>query len=1020
MIQNYIIEIGGVELDTFGDLPISLNYQIEDILDITKRKTNYSKTIELPATPKNNLIFKQIFDVNIETLFYNPAVSSKEVVVRVGGDSVFTGNLQIINIKDVNGERVYEVIIASMVKTILGEISDYKLDQLDMSEYNHYRTKETVHSSWYYDIYYNGVLKNNNSGGEGYVYPHIINNFDSTVSANEILLENQLPATYVSTIINKIFNFAGYTYTSEFFDSEYFKKLIIPFTGDKIELDEVELNKRTVVVGVDGSGPESNSSSYASGYQSFTSDYLSHDNGWFKSSDWSYYTPLSRESGELADIKYQDMGGQWSNYGGWTCVDNGYYDFKMDLKLIAKYISIGPDFRFNGTNTWKYYYRVNKVTAGNVTTNLYTSTYPFETAPSDDNFHQHPWYDLGNPLTMGAILNNIYMETGDRFVIEIGINYNLAPNQWQVQGTSDNVRMKLLIKESLDGQPSYVKIAPSSSQSYGNEYVTLAKTLPNWTMRNFLLEIIKTFKLIMIDNPNKANDLIIEPRDKYFESKKKVRVMDDILDNSSEVIISPMSEVDARTYILTYSEDNDFYNEEYTNETGEVYGSIRLDIQNDFSFEENKLELKFAPTPNASQFIEPRVAPFFAKMSGIAEFKASKVKPRILFYGGPTLVNYFSEPSKTYNENRIFLKDYKAQPLVDAIEDITYPYCGMWDEPYAPQYSLEFGPSRKVYWDTSMAPFNNLYQMFHRSTIENIIDINSKLFEGWFHLTSKWMSEFDFRDVIFLRGQYWRIVKIKDYNPSVANTLTNVVLYKITDYNAYTDSAKEITVVTKPCPNDLMMVRKGSTWNYVSASGGIVSKECCNSVGGEYVGDVCKIREMDAQPQPAPIVGPGKPLRPTVVGTLKPVVFTVGGNAVPTPQPSGPSVLTSTKNTIKGSASTVKGTGNYLGPFTDNIIINGNNNAVAAGVKNVFVVGDGVSVTESNSIYLGGIRIDSEGTIHKTGLTIIDAGENVVFPFTKTNPVEIIDGTVDSVRNPNGDYNSRVIIDANDKSGEPD
>ena len=67
-MNKYIIEANGKPLDTFDDFNISLNYQIEDIMDITKRKTNFSKTIELPGTKNNNLFFQQIFDVNIDNI----------------------------------------------------------------------------------------------------------------------------------------------------------------------------------------------------------------------------------------------------------------------------------------------------------------------------------------------------------------------------------------------------------------------------------------------------------------------------------------------------------------------------------------------------------------------------------------------------------------------------------------------------------------------------------------------------------------------------------------------------------------------------------------------------------------------------------------------------------------------------------------------------------------------------------------------------------------------------------------
>ena len=67
-MNDFIIRAGDTELNTFDDISVSLNYQIDDILDIEKRNTNFSKTITLPGNPNNNLFFKQIFDVNIDNI----------------------------------------------------------------------------------------------------------------------------------------------------------------------------------------------------------------------------------------------------------------------------------------------------------------------------------------------------------------------------------------------------------------------------------------------------------------------------------------------------------------------------------------------------------------------------------------------------------------------------------------------------------------------------------------------------------------------------------------------------------------------------------------------------------------------------------------------------------------------------------------------------------------------------------------------------------------------------------------
>ena len=53
-------------LDTYDDWDISLNYKIQDITDISKRETSFSKTIIIPGTKINNEFFENIFDLNVD------------------------------------------------------------------------------------------------------------------------------------------------------------------------------------------------------------------------------------------------------------------------------------------------------------------------------------------------------------------------------------------------------------------------------------------------------------------------------------------------------------------------------------------------------------------------------------------------------------------------------------------------------------------------------------------------------------------------------------------------------------------------------------------------------------------------------------------------------------------------------------------------------------------------------------------------------------------------------------------
>ena len=1006
-MNEYKLEVDGKELDTFAELGISLNYQLEDIIDITKRKTSYSKTIELPGTPINNSYFKDIYDVNVDTLYYNPSVSAVPATVRVGDNAVFTGNLQLINITIVNGEIVYEVVISGSLGTILNEISDYSLGQLDLSEYNHTRNQATISGSWDYNIYKNGTLTELNNGGEGYVYPYIINAFNQGQSANELLIYNQFPAVYMKTIMDKIFEFAGYTYSSDFFNSEYFSKLIMPYTGDEIQLDEEELSNRTTTVGANGNSIESIQNPIATGYRAMSPYQIDQGAGWYKNYNSSWFIPFNLESGSVGSVDFQDPQGQWQQINGWQSQQNGFYDFKMDVKLFFKYWASGfsGQFRYNDTDTLKYYYRVRKVSTGGATTILYQSTFPYEVAPSDDAWHNSPWYDLETPLTMAATLNGVWMNVGERFVIEFGVNF--PSMNWNFKNSIQNdsiVKMRPVVKESYDGNASYIKVSPAGNTSMGNETINMNYILPDIKMKDLFLNIVKMFNLIVSDNPNKDRDLIIEPRDEFFTSREKVVDWNDIIDNSSDKIISPMSEVDARTYLFTYKKDEDFFNEEYTNETKEVYGNLKIDIDNDFSISTKKLELLFSPTPDASQFIGEKVAPFFAESKTPGQFTPKKVKPRILFYSGKIRV------PTTGGSSYIYLKDYPNQPIGSSIASLYYPYVGMWDHPTAPTADLAFGRTQKIYWDTDVVPYNNLYETFHRSTLENIIDSGAKILEATFYLTPKDMAEFDFRNIVFLDGQYWRVLKIKDYNPAGSDSLTKVKLYKLVNYDSYGNATNEIPVSNKPCPIDIVAFINGKHGPYYgSLSGGKLTAECCKAIGGNYKKGICWVRRT----KPGGIGNP-KPHK-----DIRPILYPMGGSdVVPTSNPEGPYVLKTNNNTINSASTNVKGQNNFIGTEVENITVIGDGNTVINGVTNTIVIGDNITATESGAIFLANSIIHSDGSVTSVGLKVIDGGGDVVFPYTKTNQVDVIDGTVDSVRNPNGTVSNRVIIDAQSTDGD--
>ncbi len=126
-MNKYYIIADNINLDTYEDIDISLNYQIDDIFDISSRNVNFSKTIMLPGTDVNNTFFNQIFDVNIDNISFNPNKRTP-AKIRIGDNEIFNGYLRLVNIYVQNNQVDYEINILGSLKDIIKTFSDLLLE----------------------------------------------------------------------------------------------------------------------------------------------------------------------------------------------------------------------------------------------------------------------------------------------------------------------------------------------------------------------------------------------------------------------------------------------------------------------------------------------------------------------------------------------------------------------------------------------------------------------------------------------------------------------------------------------------------------------------------------------------------------------------------------------------------------------------------------------------------------------------------------------------------------------------
>src|SRR5690606_13384998 len=172
------------------------------------------------------------------------------------------------------------------------------------------------------------------------------------------------------TITNKLFEFAGFTYTSNFLSSEYYKKLILPFANDRLQMSAEQIQARKVIAGCDA----------ATTYTPLTPGKNRGDD-WYKSETNAYKlgypsAGLTRESGLVTDagggLTFTDDSGLWSN-DVFTCQLTGRYNIEVAGKLILKMISDdGDDIEFD-EGQFEYFYQLLLVKSTGGSTILETS-----------------------------------------------------------------------------------------------------------------------------------------------------------------------------------------------------------------------------------------------------------------------------------------------------------------------------------------------------------------------------------------------------------------------------------------------------------------------------------------------------------------------------------------------------------------------------------------------------------------------------------------------------------------------
>jgi hypothetical protein len=228
------LEDGQVICDLYQEEDIPLTLSVDDFKNVAEKVQSYSKDFNLPATKRNNQIFNNMFDVTRtdDGLIFNPYAKTK-CVLKQDGFVLFEGSLRLIDVKDKEGEISYSVNLYSQVIALADILKDATFSDLDFSELDHTYNFSTIRDSWQGDLPLENPLTDPNefAGPVGATVTNVLRypfidwtgqiGLDPFYSFPKLANLEQAfrPTIRIKYIIDKIFAAAGFTYTSDFFNT---------------------------------------------------------------------------------------------------------------------------------------------------------------------------------------------------------------------------------------------------------------------------------------------------------------------------------------------------------------------------------------------------------------------------------------------------------------------------------------------------------------------------------------------------------------------------------------------------------------------------------------------------------------------------------------------------------------------------------------------------------------------------------------------------------------------------------
>jgi len=758
MNTTLLVNISGQtyqDLDIYQEIPITITFQQSDLTNFNTRRVPYSKTITIPATSKNDILFEQYYEVNGTD--FNP-LNKIPCVVQYRGTDIFVGIMRLNSVITRGEFREYEVYILGDVTDWAGQVRNLTLQQLDWSDLQHELSYSSVTLSWeatasstnglldgdiiYPLINYGLIYPGGGTGGT----PTFEYSFDRTksfnFSGNPVTIDTFKPAVRIKKVLEKIFDKTDYNLVSDFFDTEYFQSIYM----DTFQNDQIGITTASAVTS-----------------QNIYKVFSDKSYTYFMPSAVGAVTKQRFDFTQLNPTGYDPLGnftlGQPiagfdppiipNNESFFTAPYTGdyFWNFRFGYNGLGNFPDQFVEFRISARK-------------GN----------DLETLSAQTAFYTSPTYFV-NQFT-NNIFEDLYFSGNCNFGEYVALYIDFKAGQ-------GNSRVNIIpFSSAALTEPNLMWELYNGPSLIGTQIVDLSLGIDNMNSFDFIRALITMYNLVILQDEQERT-IRIEPYTWYYNDlDRPEQDWTQRIDLSQEYKVEPLSFDLAKQQIWTYEfTDNEYLNKLFTERFDFVFGRYKFITTNNIFTGENIYEIPFGacPTdgiPNAPNFIIPQ---FYYLNNG--QQQPYSTVPHLFFWVGNRYA-YIDKDKTTpgfwYLASGNTSVEQTTYPAVNHLSSLDVQIPGLVAD-------LNFLGTFDFFGNNNNQPVQftpyTLYNLWWADYIENLYSPETRRLTCRVFFNPIEVYETSLRDKIFIKDANWTIERINDAD-LVNRKITEVQLIK--------------------------------------------------------------------------------------------------------------------------------------------------------------------------------------------------------------------------------------------------